>query len=55
VIVQREAQAEMSKAISYGMGIYLAVLASLYFAGVGLKNYLAAKATEAPVVLQKAA
>ena len=53
--MQREAQAEMSKAISYGMGIYLAVLASVYFAGVGLKNYLAAKATEAPVVLQKAA
>lgn len=53
--MQREAQAEMSKAISYGMGIYLAVLASLYFAGAGLKNYLAAKATEAPVVLQKAA
>jgi hypothetical protein len=53
--MQREAQAEMSKAISYGMGIYLAVLAGLYFAGAGLKNYLAAKATEAPVVLQKAA
>jgi hypothetical protein len=53
--MQREAQAEMSKAISMGMGVYLAVLASLYFAGVGLKNYLAAKATEIPVVVQKAA
>jgi len=29
------------------MGLYLAALASLYFAGVGLKNYLAAKAIEA--------
>jgi hypothetical protein len=37
------------------MGLYLSVLASLYFAGIGLKNYLAAKATEAPVVIQKAA
>jgi hypothetical protein len=53
--MQREAQAEMSKAISMGMGVYLAILASLYFAGVGLKSYLAAKDTGAPVVLQKAA
>jgi len=53
--MQRQAQEEMSKAISYGMGLYLSVLASLYFAGIGLKNYLAAKATEAPVVVQKAA
>ncbi len=53
--MQRQAQDEMSKAISIGMGAYLAILASLYFAGVGLKNYLAAKATEGPVVLQKAA
>ena len=53
--MQRQAQEEMSKAISYGMGIYLAVLASLYFAGIGLKNYLAAKATESPIVTQKAA
>jgi len=53
--MQRQAQEEMSKAISYGMGLYLAVLASLYFAGIGLKSYLAAKVTEAPVVLQKAA
>ncbi|SRR6266496_589233 len=53
--MQREAQAEMSKAISYGLGLYLSVLASLYFAAIGLKNYLAAKATEVPIVLQKAA
>jgi len=53
--MQREAQAEMSKAISYGLGIYVSVLASLYFAGVGLKNYLASKAVGAPVVVQKVA
>jgi len=53
--MQRQAQDEMSKAISYGMGMYLSVLASLYFAGVGLKNYLAAKATEAPVAIKAAA
>jgi hypothetical protein len=53
--MQQEAQAEMSKAISLGVGAYLGILASLYFAGIGLKNYLAAKATEVPVVAQKAA
>jgi hypothetical protein len=53
--MQRQAQEEMSKAISIGMGAYLAVLASLYFAGVGLKNYLAAKASEGPVAVQKVA
>jgi hypothetical protein len=53
--MQRQAQEEMSKAISYGMGLYLSALASLYFAAIGLKNHLAAKATEGPVVLPKAA
>ena len=53
--MQRQAQEEMSKAISYGMGLYLSVLAGLYFAGIGLKTYLAGKATEVPVVVQKAA
>jgi hypothetical protein len=53
--MQRQAQDEMSKAISYGMGIYLSALASLYFAGIGLKNYLAAKAAETPVAARKAA
>jgi hypothetical protein len=53
--MQRQAQDEMSKAISYGMGLYLSIIASLYFAGVALKKFLAAKATEGPVVLQKAA
>jgi len=53
--MQRQAQDEMSKAISYGTGIYLSALASLYFAGIGLKNYLAAKAAETPVAVNKAA
>lgn len=53
--VQREARQEMSKAISYGTGLYLGVLASLYFAGVGLKRYLATKAIEEPVELKPAA
>jgi hypothetical protein len=53
--IPREAQDEISKAISIGMGIYLSVLASLYFAVAGLKNYLKAKACEGPMVVQKAA
>jgi hypothetical protein len=53
--MQRQAQDEISKAISYGMGLYLSIIASLYFAGIALKKFLAAKASEAPVVLQKAA
>jgi len=53
--MQRQAQDEMMNAVSMGMGVYLSVLASLYFAGVGLKNFLAAKATQTPTVVQKAA
>lgn len=53
--VQKQAQDEMMKAISIGMGVYLSVLASLYFAGLGAKNYLAAKAVEVPTVTQKLA
>ena len=53
--MQRQAQDEMMKAVSMGMGVYLSVLASLYFAGMGLKNFLAAKATEAPATIHKAA
>jgi hypothetical protein len=53
--MQKQAQEEMSKAISYGTGIYLSALVSLYFAGVGLKNYLGAKASEGPVAVKKAA
>jgi hypothetical protein len=53
--MQRQAQDEMMKAISMGMGIYLSVLVSLYFAGVAAKNYLVAKAVEAPAAPQKLA
>jgi hypothetical protein len=41
--------------ISMGMGVYLSALANLYFAGVGLKNYLAARAGADSTVVQKAA
>jgi hypothetical protein len=51
----RQAQDEMLKAISMGLGIYLSVLASLYFAGVALKQYLLTKAIEEPVIQHKAA
>jgi hypothetical protein len=53
--MQREMQEEIMKAISIGMGVYLSILASLYFAGVGAKNYLAAKASEGPVAVKAAA
>jgi hypothetical protein len=53
--MQRQAQDEMMKAISIGMGIYLSVLVSLYFAGVAAKNHLVAKAVEAPAAPQKLA
>jgi len=32
---------ELAKAISIGFGVYLSTLASLYFAGVAVKDYLA--------------
>jgi hypothetical protein len=53
--VAKQAQTEIMNAISMGMGIYLSVLASLYFAGASAKQYLAAKGTQTPVVAQKAA
>jgi hypothetical protein len=43
----RTAQKEAMKAISIGSGVYLAMLASLYFAAVGTRKFLAAKAGEA--------
>jgi hypothetical protein len=46
---QRQAREEMMKAVSLGMGAYLSVLASLYFAGTGVKRFLVAKATDVPV------
>ena len=33
------------QAVSLGFGAYLGVLVSLYFAGMGLKDFLAAKAS----------
>jgi hypothetical protein len=44
--MQREAQDEILKAISLGIGSYLSVLVSLYFAGVSIKGFLAAKGSE---------
>lgn len=39
--VQRQAQAEMMKAISLGTGTYVSLLASLYLAAVAIKQFLA--------------
>jgi hypothetical protein len=47
--MQRQAQDEIMKAISLGFGTYISLLASLYFAGVGAKQFLAAKGSEAQV------
>jgi hypothetical protein len=40
----RQMQEEAMKAISLGMGAYLSILVSLYFAGTGVKKFLATKA-----------
>jgi hypothetical protein len=40
----REARAEAMKAISVGSGVYVALVASLYFAMVGAKKFLAGRA-----------
>lgn len=42
--MQKEVQSEMMSAISLGIGSYLAILAALYFAAVGIRRYLAGKA-----------
>jgi hypothetical protein len=44
--MQRQAQEEIMKAISLGLGTYLSVLVSLYFAGVGTKKFLAAQSSD---------
>ena len=41
-----QARAEAMNAVSLGLGAYLSGLASLYFAGTGLKKFLVAKAGE---------
>lgn len=45
----RQMREEAMKAISVGMGVYLSVLVSLYFAGTGLKQFLLAKAADTVV------
>ncbi len=53
--MQNQMLEEMMKAISLGMGTYLGLLTSLYFAAIAAKEYLAAKATTETVVPQKLA
>lgn len=43
--MQERAQDEAMKAISVGMGAYLSLCASLYFAGVGAKKFLVGQAS----------
>ena len=42
--LQQQVQDEMSKAISIGFGIYLSVLAAVYFAGLAVKKFLLSRA-----------
>ncbi len=42
--MQRQAKAEAMKAVSIGAGAYLSVLASLYFAAIGVKGFLVQRA-----------
>ena len=51
-IVQRQAQEQLMQAISIGLGAYVSLLSSLYFAAVGLKKFLSGKES-APTVLEK--
>jgi hypothetical protein len=44
---QKQATDEIMKAFSYGIGMYLSGLISLYFAGMGVKNFLASKTIDA--------
>jgi hypothetical protein len=44
----QQVQQQVSQAISIGFGVYLSVLACLYFAGMGVKNFLGAKASAVP-------
>jgi hypothetical protein len=51
--LQQQAQEELMKAISLGIGAYVSMLVSLYFAGTGVKGFLAAKRSE-PEALENA-
>ncbi len=44
----KEMTQQVSQAISIGVGVYLSVLACLYFAAMGVKDFLAARAGTAP-------
>lgn len=50
--VQQQIQEEVSKAVSLGMGTYLSLIISLYFAGIGAKKFLVAKGSD-PDVYEK--
>jgi hypothetical protein len=49
--VGQQMQDEAMKAVSMGLGAYLSVLVSIYFAGVGTKQFLAARGNE-PAVME---
>ena len=51
--LQQQAQEELMKAISLGIGAYASMLVSLYFAAMGVKDFLAAKGSE-PEALENA-
>lgn len=46
--LSQEIQQQVSQAISIGFGVYLSALACLYFAGMGVKEFLAANKSAAP-------
>lgn len=50
--MQERAQEEAMKAISLGLGAYLSVLVSLYFAGIGVKKFLVGQATDTKTYTQ---
>jgi hypothetical protein len=54
--MQKQAQDEMMKAVSYGLGMYVSGVVSLYFAAVAAKQYLLTRAidTEAPAKSNRA-
>lgn len=48
--MQRQAKAEAMKAVSVGAGAYLSVLASLYFAAIGVKGFLVRQAGDRALI-----
>ena len=53
--VQRQAQAEMMKAISLGVGTYVSILISLYLAAIAITQFLAGGVATPSLVKSKAA